>query len=37
MEVDNDNQVLKWEVVHIVEIKKLVEELAQEGPTIFEE
>jgi hypothetical protein len=37
MEVDNDNQVPEWVVVQIVESQQLVEELACEGPTIFEE
>jgi hypothetical protein len=35
MEVDEVNDVLSWTMVQIVESKLIVEELAQEGPTIF--
>jgi hypothetical protein len=35
MEVDNNNQVLEWEVMKIIEIQQIAEELAREGPTNF--
>jgi hypothetical protein len=37
MEVDEVNDVPTWVVVQIAESKLIAEELAQEGPTIFEE
>jgi hypothetical protein len=37
MEVEKIDEVPAWEVIQMVEIHHIAEELACEGPTIFEE